>query len=191
MKKFLPFATSKIWQFTDPDTGFIHTGRDKPDLIKKILGYRDQNDLDPIDQLGAVVDNYLCELPINLGSCKNYKLERGFLKYIKGGIALLINMAYDKFVSQDEADRRSSICLGCPHNIFPDKGGFITWADEMAKSAIGDRKSKFHKELGNCSVCSCPLRAKVFFGGKLSLSKQEMIEMPEFCWQKQEVLKNG
>ena len=91
---------------------------------------------------------------------------------------------YDSFASQKEADRRAAICAVCPHNVFPDRGNFIRWADHMAVVSVGDRKSKHHDELGNCAVCTCPLRAKVFYTGKNTLTEEQKIEMRKVnCWQ--------
>lgn len=104
--------------------------------------------------------------------------------YIKGGIALLQNMAYDSIVSDERANKRAEVCIKCPHNVFPDKGSFMHWADKLAEASVGDRKSKYHKELGNCEVCSCNMRAKVFYGGKIDLPEDQVKALPDFCWQK-------
>lgn len=189
--KFKPFEVSSIWEFKDPDTGHIHEASSEEALLAYIKQYRINNDLEEIEYLPDVVTHYLCNLPINKGKCIHSPLKRGLFQTIKGGVALIKNMMYSSFVPQEVADVRSEICSKCPKNVFPDKGPFIKWSDNVALQTIGSRKSKFHDSLGNCEVCSCPLRAKVFYAGKLELSESEIKEMPDYCWQKKEYLKNG
>lgn len=185
-KKFKPFTGPVEYKFVDPDTKYLYKAPDKNELLYRIVAYRRQNELEPIDNLDYVVDNYLCGLPENFGSCQDHHLDRHLMGYIRGGLALLKNMLYKKYVTQEMADYRGSICVGCPLNVFPDKKGFLKWSDKMAEAAVGDRKSIHHENLGNCEVCSCVLKAKVFYGDNITLPEDEYNALPEFCWQRKE-----
>lgn len=155
-------------------------------LFAQIIAYRVQNELPLIDGLNTVIDNYLCQLPENCGSCQPLeKLPRGFMSYLKGGMALIKNMIYSKYVSQEEADRRAVICISCPKNIFHDMGPFVHWSNEIMVNSVGDRKAKDYEKLGECSCCTCPLRAKVWYGGEIELKEKELECTPDFCWQRQ------
>lgn len=182
--------TSKIWEFKDPDTGYIYRANSEKELLTLIVNYRKQNELSAIEFLEVIVENCLCKRRVNLGACEAREpLKRNIFQYFKGGIALLKNMAYNKFVSQKEADARAKICILCPLNVFPDKKGFVKWSDDLALASIGERRSTYHDELGNCEACGCTLKAKVFYGDKLNLSDEELNKMPELCWQRQQELK--
>lgn len=183
-KKFRPFTGPVEYKFKDPNTGYIYKASDKVELLQRIVSYRRQNELEPIDGLDYVVDNYLCGCPENFGSCQDNQLERHLMGYIRGGIALLKNMLYKKYVSQDVAEARAKICVTCPLNVFPDKKGFLKWSDEMAEAAVGDRRTSLHEKLGNCEVCTCVLKSKVFFGEPITLPKDEYDKLPNYCWQK-------
>lgn len=185
MLKFRPFQTSPEWEFKDPDSGNLYTANTRADLVKRIVQYRAQNELPPIEHLDLVIENYLCQKPYNSGRCVGYAtLARGLWATVKGGIAVVTSLMYKSFATQEEADRRSEICVKCPHNIFPDKSGFIFWADSIATASIGTRRSANHDKLGNCGICSCPLRAKVFFDGKIDLKPGEEESMKKVnCWQ--------
>lgn len=188
MLTFKPFEASSVWQFPDPDTNRMHTAATRAELIANIVNYRIQNRLEPIVRLDLVLNNYLCTLPINAGKCKQEPLKRGFMQYIKGGLALIEQLYYgDKnIVKQEEADRRAEICKNCSCNLFPDRDMFIQWSDDLALHSIGDRKSKWHSDLGNCSACSCPLRCKVWYRGPFILSVEEVDKMKTcnpLCWQ--------
>lgn len=186
--KFVPFAGPKSYQFKDPDTGYLFNAPNIHSLYNHIISYRVQNNLPLLEGLPEVVENYLCHLPENKGGCMpREKLKRGWLTTLRGGVTLLENLWYKKTVSQEKADERAAICIQCPHNIFPDKGAFIAWADEIAEASVGDKRSKYHDELGNCEICSCPLRPKVFFEGKITLPEDQVARLPDFCWQLKEI----
>ena len=56
--------------------------------------------------------------------------------------------------------------------------------DEIAKATVGDRTTPYDEDLGNCEVCSCTNRAKVWYGGKFKPSDKEIEKFKEVnCWQ--------
>ncbi len=184
-KRLRAFEAPHSYVFVDPDTGYKYHTPNQESLIKSIITYRHQNRLPDIEALNAVVENYWCGLPENNGKCQDNKnITRSWSAYIKGGIALLQNMAYKSYVSLPVADKRADTCATCPHNIFPDKGPFIKWSDEVAITSIGARKATRHDELGSCDLCGCPLRAKVWLGGEIKLDEDVNKKLPDYCWQK-------
>lgn len=106
------------------------------------------------------------------------------MAFVKGGIALVENLLYKNMVDQNTADARAAICVECPYNVFPDKGGFLKWSDDIAEASTGGKKSIFHDRLGSCEVCTCTLKAKVFYSGKIKLTDEERTKMLAVnCWQ--------
>lgn len=185
LKKFKPFQASGRIEFKDPDTGHIYTAPTTQELHRSIVMYRMQNQLEPIEALPDVVENYMCELGCNVGKCVTVELKRSWSHYIKGGIALVKNMAFRKYCTQEEAEKRAEQCVACVHNIFPDKGPFVSWVDDIAIQQVGERRTKRHNDLGSCAVCTCPLRSKVFVGTPLpGFPESEAQEMRKVkCWQ--------
>lgn len=181
-----PFHAPKRPLFIDPDTGHKFWGKTKVELVQKIVTYRAQNELEPIENLDLVLQDYWCSLPENKWKCIDVRLERGLMKYLKGGISLVKNMIYPKFCSQEEAERRAFICMSCPHNVDREKPEFMQWSDEIAVHAVGDRKTTFDKGLGSCAICTCPLRSKVHYGGKIELPPEEEAKLIPECWQRRE-----
>ena len=185
-KQFKPFAGTSSLTFKDPDTGHVFQAETKPLLVKHILNYRAQNRLPEIEHLDIVLENYWCKLPQNKHLCQDCdpKLYRGFLAYLRGGIQLFKMILYQSFVSQEEADRRAKICKTCEFNIFPDKQGFLLWSDAIAEASVEDRKTSEHEALGNCKICSCVLKAKVWKPEPFGLPAKEVAKLPSYCWQK-------
>jgi len=179
-------APSK-WIFRDPDTHYLYSASTKEALISHIVSYREQNRLEPLDFLSATIDNYVCSLPENKGLCERFQLKRGILQYLKGGLVLARHMFTGKHVGQEEADRRSGICVGCKLNVFPkDKAGFMKWSDEIALNSVGSLKSINHDKLGSCEGCSCMLKAKCWYSSPFNLSPNESKKMRaanKNCWQ--------
>lgn len=186
--QFKKFCSPSKFEFQDPDLPKKkYVGQSYEQLYQQIRGYRSQNELPEIEYLEVVVENYICRLPGHEGSCQpRPQLKRGLLRTVKGGIALIQNLRYSTFVEQEVADSRSEICKDCDLNVFPNKGNFVKWSDDLAQMSIGDRRSKFHDELGTCNGCGCPLRCKAWYAGTIKLSDEEKTIMskanPE-CWQ--------
>lgn len=184
-KKFKAFTASASIEFKDPDTGHVFKAKSLTELYRNIIMYRVQNNLEMIEYLPQVVENYQCSLPCNIGRCEEATLERSLAQTVRGGVALIYNMMFPRFATQEEAEARAEQCVKCPNNIFPDKGPFIAWSDDVAIQQVGERRTTRHNELGNCAACSCPMRSKVFVGGKLrKFPEDEVIEMRKVgCWQ--------
>ena len=180
IRQFDSFAAPLRYVFVDPDTQYNYEAPTKEALISHITVYREQNQLPPLQALDAILQNYWCSLPENLHLCRDVPLKRGWFKYLRGGIALLENVFYgeDNMISPTLAEKRAQICTSCPYNVFPDKTGFLAWSDELAENATGGKKVPSHDNLGNCAVCSCTLKAKVWYKGPF---KQE--DFPSHCWQ--------
>lgn len=176
-------------KFKDPDTGREFTGKSIAEILPQIRGYRNQNELEELEYLPQVIENYLCSLPQHRGMCEPVKNpKRSVIQYLQGGVALLKNIAYATFATQEEADKRSEICASCPKNQFPSKTShFVNWANDLAQRSVGDRRSARHDDLGVCEICSCPLRSKVWYDGKIKLTKEQLEEMKKLdnpkCWQ--------
>jgi hypothetical protein len=68
------------------------------------------------------------------------------------------------FVDQAEGDRRAAICVNCPHNVIPaGKGWLQNWTDGQMLKSVEGRTTASQDHLGVCEVCSCELRAAVWW----------------------------
>lgn len=185
--RLFPSSAPKRYIFRDPDTNRKFQAGTKQSLATQIVSYRAQNGLHPIKHLDMVLEHYWATLPENAHiSEKAPALKRGFLAYLKGGIAVIDNIWYgeEHMVGQAIANERARQCSTCRFNVFPDKGPFIKWTDMIAENSIGDKVTPYDSELGNCAVCTCVLRAKVWFKGDMKLSEEERAKMRTVgCWQ--------
>jgi hypothetical protein len=186
--KFKALEAPDRYLFKDPNTGRRFEARTKAALISQIIAYRAQNEFEPLEYLGVVIEAYMCSLPKYKYKCEPAEpFSRSIFGYMSGGIALIKNMFYGNknMVDQRVADRRAQQCKSCPYNVFPDKGEFLSWSDAIAEASTHGRKSKHYSDLGNCQVCSCPLKAKVWYKGvQGKYSKEDLDKFKQVdCWQ--------
>jgi len=94
------------------------------------------------------------------------------------------------FVSQEEAERRASICAACPFNspIQFSCGACMGAVLSLMQVILGKRKTSIDDALGACLVCSCSLKAAVHvpidvqWDGLSQDIKDEFSEI-KHCWK--------
>jgi len=89
-------------------------------------------------------------------------------------------------VSQEEADRRSDICVSCPrHGTVTGCQGcrsMANWGFEV----LSGKKTKNDDKLAQCKTCRCELKIKVWLPLG-ALSNQDLDgSYPSHCWCKSE-----
>ncbi|MCB1203891.1 MAG: hypothetical protein KDN18_06505 [Verrucomicrobiae bacterium] len=120
--------------------------------------------------------------------------KAAFLKWwrespVYGLISGKVDRGEEVFVGQAEADRRASICAGCPHNVIPaGKGWLQNWTDGQMLKSVEGRKTASHERLGVCEVCSCELRAAVWWQADIIATTTRDAKfarhLPAPCWKR-------
>jgi len=190
------------WSFIDPDTGhtFSRKYSSLDDLIKEVVKYRDHNRLQPISNLKDLIYNHVCEKDgMQVNCCEVRNKKRSLDQYTRGGYSYIkaSKQGSNAFVSQELADARAEICLNCPLMKIPKKTSALEkFTNEKMERLVGKRVVAKFKELFTCDVCSCLVRAKVWFNRTIvndSLSNEEKMALPKdafgkdgkkfTCWQ--------
>lgn len=197
-------------RFIDPDTDFTYNRSYKSfeELEAHVIEYREQNKLPPIDNLREVWENWICQEFGMEGKCApvGENIKRTFEQYIKGGRAWIRTLLKkDKWVSQEEAEKRAATCADCNQNLVNighRHSQFYT--DKFMQYQTGGRKTKNDVKLYTCKVCTCLLRSKVHYQDDVvaeSLSDTEVGKLmrepkhlstkaPLRCWQVNSLEKN-
>ena len=94
------------------------------------------------------------------------------------------------FVDQTEGDRRAAICVNCPHNVIPaGKGWLQNWTDGQMLKSVEGRTTASQDRLGVCEVCSCELRAAVWWQPDIIATTTRDAKfarrLPRHCWKRQ------
>lgn len=174
------------WSFRDPDTGFLMTAPTQEKLTQLVRDHRAANSKPPIDFLSKVIENCVCQEPDNKPHCEPVSFDRSIMQYLRGGMALLMNVFYgeENMVAPAEAERRASICERCPYNVDkPDTPNYEEWSNDMASRMRGPRRTSVDPKLKNCAICTCNLKAKVWLKNA-AMQPEEEVKAPEECWQK-------
>lgn len=92
-------------------------------------------------------------------------------------------------VDQEEADRRGSICAGCPANVKADGCGGCNSArlDQVISKVTKSGTTQFDSMLESCKFCGCLNRAQIWFPLEILQNhiKPEVRDaLPEHCWKK-------
>lgn len=188
LQKFRAFEAPIKYDFKDPDTGLLFQASSEQELTSQIIAYRAQNNLEPIDGLHIVLENYWCQQAQNAGKCQNCteEITRGFTTYIKGGIALLKTMMFKRFASQEVAEARAKQCSTCRYNVAIEKtDAFFKWSNDIAIQCVGQRKTSLDDKIYVCAVCTCVLKSKVHIQQPLDPFTPKQVERMKSvnCWQ--------
>lgn len=94
------------------------------------------------------------------------------------------------FVDQPEGNRRAAICAKCPHNVIPaGKGWLQNWTDGQMLKSVEGRQTESHERLGVCDLCSCELRAAVWWQPDIIAATTRGAKfarnLPDHCWKRQ------
>jgi len=94
------------------------------------------------------------------------------------------------FVGQVEGNRRALICAKCPENVIPGgKGWLQNWTDGQMLKSVEGRITESHDNLGVCRVCSCELRAAVWWQPDIIAATTRDAkfarDFPSHCWKRQ------
>lgn len=142
------------------DGNFI-TGGDLQNLVYNINEYRVTNSL-PLGDANAEAQDWLCRT--SGARC----VPAVPVEHVPGRKARAVDVARflwalaawmktTETVSQEEADRRAEICIGCPFNVPVDDtacwGCFNLTARIMR--VIGNRRTRFDEGLKFCGLCGC------------------------------------
>ncbi len=99
-------------------------------------------------------------------------------EWLKGG---------GKWVDQEEAESRASICSTCPLNIKPEACGpcgELSKLVVLASNILAGKKTSKDKELKSCGVCGCQVRVAVHVPIEPLKKSHGDLKFPDYCWQK-------
>lgn len=180
------------FRFTHPETGYRSEAIDWFTWMENIRAHRAANDLPPVtpeqaeDQLCAQLPPENCE-----GSDPNrpYVNTRISLGDVWDAMKVFGRFAMSgfQFVTQDEANRRARICVGCYNNVNVTGCGACHQLGEAVTGALAQRSTPHDAALKVCGVCRCLNKAQVHIpldslDAKDSPERQALY--PIFCWLK-------
>lgn len=195
------------WNCRVPETETVFSNPNFSQLAEVVRAHLSKHGLDPADAESRIHETTAKRL-VAQGHGKWVKraepIKRTVRQYAAGVVARtllwwkesplhgLLKGKFDRgespFVDQAEADRRAAICVICEKNAIPTgKGWAQNWTDRKMLDCIAGKMTASHDDLGICSVCTCELRASVWWPAdilKIVTPKSDIPKHPEICWKR-------
>lgn len=186
-----------MWVWKDPLTGVTLRGVTWKMLYDRIVDQRKANGI----PIGLSLEE---ELERDL--CRDYPAEcewsdptiprnrRLTMHDVVQGTRFIaaFKLAGSPVVSQDEANRRASICSTCPFNVTFTKpcAGMCPEIAGLVQAVTGiHRTTSYDDELKSCAICGCYTKVSVWVPldiqrGVLSDDQKKTFDQIPFCWKK-------
>ena len=183
------------WRYHVPDTETTVKGNHWGHLLARVEEHLKANNLPVPLNLEEYVENYMCSLFPD--KCKEVdahppldrrKMTVGdVLRFTAMIGADMLNGR--KRVSNDEANRRADICVGCRDNIDPDGCSTCNRGkmEKLIEALTGAIATKRDSQLRSCRHCGCINRAQVWFPLDILqkfTTKEVNNALPANCWKK-------
>lgn len=141
----------------------------------------------PPPDLGKQIEHALCSRlagDTNCGPCSKAKQTLGFSSIVRWVRAMYQFAKDNKFqlVSEEEAERRASICAACPQQISTSGCWGCKGIAGMLPAIAGARKTSYDMQLKACGVCGCYNAVSVHI--PLEVQQDASLEFPDYCWKK-------
>lgn len=188
------------WKYTQPESGKTFEHYDHETWLRQIQDHRLGNGY-PIshDWIAQLHDEACKQNPHWQGkTCRRIVGNKPTRRALSFAAALsflkmLTKWALDgaKLEDQEEAERRAAICAGCPYNVTLSFGCGACMSTVLAaiKGLLGKRATTQDKKLGACGICSCSLKASVWFPASTQFNSldedtKDQFRKVEFCWKR-------
>ncbi len=179
-----------------PEKAMVGQGMNFPALLRSIKEWRRANSV-PIG-LGFEdeVEKMVCDLyPQECSGAIDGKPRKSRLSLsavLRGTRVLLaFKLAGSPYVSQEEAERRASICASCVWNLDYAKpcNGNCGGLKEMVSAIVGGQKTSFDDRLKACGICGCTNAAQILMPldvleKGVTADMKEQFAAVEKCWKK-------
>lgn len=192
------FAPPTGWVYEEPSTGKVFSNIVKTVLINDVTNYRIDRGI-PVGDVAQDIEEFICAkasvkypgicqevIPPAQVTKKSFDVDD--VRSFGNSVAHILKSG--SVVSQGEANRRATICAGCPLN---GKVSGCTGCSQIASfvlTILGAKKTPHDKYLMQCKNCGCALAAKIWITKSDLMERQEveanMATYPDHCWMKQE-----
>lgn len=182
-----------VQRYTDPESGLSVRGQTLGLLVSNMTAALkgagrpvpddlEQTILREISKTFPDCCRYINENPPAREIKKNFTTTdvKAFIKAVEGTIK------QGGVVSQEEAERRTNICMQCPYNVKIGGCEGCSGIANLVFRVIGARQTKNMGYLNQCGVCGCSLKAKVWVP-KETIDATAQIQnnandFPDWCW---------
>jgi hypothetical protein len=183
------------WKYYQDETGYWINAITEETLVRRVAAHRHNNQLAPVkaphETLAAEIEDWICQRMTPRNQSRHCDMG---VRHVSGVVwsavvdFLKSNLAYfasgQEQVTQDEAERRASICATCPLNVpVVGCGACAAAIKEYRTKIAGVQGTKVDGQLRACGICKCDLKTIVHFPLATLRAKGDN-NFPDWCWQK-------
>jgi hypothetical protein len=167
-KGIVPRGT--FWRYKQPETGELIKASDWGAFLGAIKKHRRGRNIPVGLGFEAEIEAYVCEHQSEM--CEDFdptipRIDRLSMGDIVRGGEVFVRHAVNgsQLVTQEEANRRASICAKCRYNTTFSKpcSGLCTRLKEIMSSTVGQRFTPYDSDLRACFICHCWTSIHVWF----------------------------
>ena len=154
----------KGWSYLVEPTQTVIRGRSWLELTRLVVAHMRANGVPEGPDLEAEIMHAICTHsvapceetgePVRISA---FRLVKRFL----GCVVEAVKRGRNPFVDQEEADRRSTVCMICPQNVSVTCWGCGS-LEEFVKMAVGRRRVARNAHLKSCRLCGCSNAAQIW-----------------------------
>lgn len=186
------------WRYVQPETGWTGTAVTFQSLVSMVATHRLNNKIPTEGRLeDAIMDSICSSLSHQdqVANCQPGVRKRTVVGWREVEAFLNVATAWLKagseLVTQEEAERRAAICVGCPLNVGMGGCAPCRVAIRELRTRVLDRHTTQDEKLQSCGVCGCDNRAQVHVPlAVLRTAQRPEHTYPTFCWKSPD-FKNG
>lgn len=179
------------WLYTEPSTGHTMKAITFGTLVQRIAQHRANMSIPTKGDLASEIEESICRHLTPENQVAHCELGTAYPKsvhwtlverFLKTAVAFVLGP--DSLVSQEEADRRASICAKCPLNVGLSGCAICRSSLNELRDKLLQRRTESDSLLGACGWCGCDNRVQVHVPiSALASGKKDLPDPPEWCWQ--------
>lgn len=179
------------WRYTQPETNHPMSGITFRTLLSKVGMHRANQKIEsPTKNMAAEVEDAICqamspedqvvwcETGMRVLKSISWTEVAAFLKtaaaWVTGG---------QQLVTPQEAERRATICAGCPLNVGLHGCGMCRRALQEVREKILARGTSKDAVLEACGVCGCDNKTQVHVPLEVLKRGRTGLQYPAWCWK--------
>lgn len=178
-------GTANEWRYVQPETGAVMHGFSYWAIKEAVVKHRSAMKLDLSEGWEERFQDELCrqneQVPCDRREKQPITKKGLSVADLKRFMNTLLAQK-GVFVSQEEAERRATICSTCPKNQSVPGCWGCSGIMKMVAQYLGKKHTSRDRALESCAVCGCVLRAKVWL--EMDTIDNTGLEYPEHCWQR-------
>lgn len=178
------------WRYIQPETGHAMVGITFRTLLNKVGDHRANMKIVSERNMAAEVEDAICQAlspEDQVAWCETGMRTLKSISWTEVAAFLKTAAAWvsggQQLVTPQEAERRATICAGCPLNVGLHGCGMCRRALQEVREKILNRGTSKDSVLEACGVCGCDNKTQVHVPLEVLKRGRAGLQYPAWCWK--------